>query len=113
MDNNKTNDIYPANTELIASSENSEGVSLEQEAQNMAKADKIHWLGVDGALLALFAGLVITMFCSLYFKIDVLSGYVFPIVLLVIVCVVTFAYLRTLGGFIKKMAREGREKKDE
>jgi predicted branched-subunit amino acid permease len=63
--------------------------------------DKIVWFGLDGALVLLFIILVVTMFCSLYFKINVLNGYVFPILLLIAVIVITVKYAMTLGGFIK------------
>jgi ABC-type protease/lipase transport system fused ATPase/permease subunit len=86
-------------------------MTLDQEAAEMAKNDRIELLGPDGGLVALFAALVIIMFCSLKFKIDVLSGYVFPIMLLIIVCVVTIAYLKTLGKFIRGQNAIARENK--
>ncbi len=77
--------------------------------------DSIKWKGKDGALLLLFFFLVVTMFVTLYFRIDFLMGYVFPFLLLIIVCCVTVNYAMTIGGFIRmqnQKIKEGKEVKE-
>jgi hypothetical protein len=73
--------------------------------------DRIHWLGADGGLVLLFIVLVITEFCSLYYKIDILSGYVFPGLLFVAVCIITIRYLITLRGFMRSQNQAIRSRK--
>lgn len=77
------------------------------------KKDKIEWLGMDGLLVCGYFILVIIIFCSFKFRIDFLTAWVFPIVLLGIVLTVTVNYAKTLGGFIKmqnKKIKEGKKK---
>ena len=74
------------------------------EEKNLKKAEddnKIQWFGLDGLLVLAFFAIAITMFCALKYRIDVLVGWVFPLILLGIVITVTVFYIRTLGGFIK------------
>lgn len=77
------------------------------------KKDKIEWLGMDGLLVLGYFTLVIIIFCSFKFRIDFLTAWVFPLVLLAIVLTVTFNYAMTLRGFIKiqnQKIREGKKK---
>ena len=69
--------------------------------QSEEEEDRIRWLGADGGLVLLFILLVIIEFCALYYKIDILSGYVFPGLLLVAVCIITVRYLITLSSFMR------------
>ena len=76
------------------------------------KKDKIEWLGMDGLLVLSYFVLVVIIFCSFKFKIDFLTAWVFPLVLLAIVLTVTINYAKTLGGFIRmqnQKIREGRK----
>ncbi|MCI5686916.1 MAG: hypothetical protein MR303_00230 [Emergencia sp.] len=75
--------------------------------------DKIEWLGMDGVLVIGFFLLVAVIFCSFKFRIDFLTAWVFPIVLLIIVCSVTLNYAKTLRGFIKmqnEQLKKGKKK---
>lgn len=77
------------------------------------KKDKIEWLGMDGLLVLGYFALVVVIFCSFKFRIDFLTAWVFPLVLLAIVLTVTFNYAITLRGFIKiqnQKIREGKKK---
>lgn len=77
------------------------------------KKDRIEWLGMDGLLVCGYFVLVVIIFCSFKFRIDFLTAWVFPLVLLAIVLTVTINYARTLGSFIKmqnQKIREGKRK---
>lgn len=77
------------------------------------KKDKIEWLGMDGLLVLGYFALVVVIFCSFKFRIDFLTAWVFPLVLLAIVLTVTFNYAITLRVFIKiqnQKIREGKKK---
>ena len=75
------------------------------------KKDKIEWLGMDGLLVFGYFLLVVIIFCSFKFRIDFLTAWVFPLVLLAIVLTVTINYARTLGSFIKMQNQNTREGK--
>lgn len=74
--------------------------------------DKIEWLGMDGLLVFGYFCLVAIMFCSIKYRIDILTGWVFPITLLLIVLFVTFNYAKTLGGFIKMQNQKAKDAKN-
>ena len=63
--------------------------------------NSIRMFGIDGLLILLIVGLCIIGVLALYFRSDILMGYVFPVILLIIVLTVTINYAMTLGGFIK------------
>ena len=64
-------------------------------------SDRIEWLGMDGILVIGYFLLVVIIFCSFKYRIDFLTAWVFPLILLAIVLKVTFSYGKTLRGFIK------------
>ncbi len=68
--------------------------------------NSIRWFGIDGLLLAMITIEIIIGFIGLKYKIDFLSGYLFPIILLIIVLAVTINYAMTLGGFIKMQNKQ-------
>ena len=63
--------------------------------------DKIEWFGMDGLLVLGYFILVVIMYSSIKYHIDVLTAWVFPLTLLLIVFTVTVNYAKTLRGFIK------------
>jgi hypothetical protein len=107
MEDNKK--IIPDADAAVTATEGRDGVENNSADAASKSGDRIEWLGIDGLLVGIFAALVIVMFCSLYYKIDILNGYVFPFMLLAFVCAVTIAYLVTLGGFIRKQKQIIRE----
>lgn len=76
-----------------------------------SKKDKIEWIGMDGFLVLSYFALVVTIFCSFKFRIDFLTAWVFPVVLLIIVLTVTINYAKTIGSFIKMQKKQRGEKK--
>lgn len=73
--------------------------------------NSIRWLGIDGLLILLIISEAVVGIVALKYKIDVLSGYVFPLALLCIVLAVTVNYAMTLGGFIKMQNEQIRKNK--
>ena len=76
-------------------------------------SNRIEWLGMDGLLVVGYFLLVVIIFCSFKYQIDFLTGWVFPMVLLSIVLIVTINYAKTLGGFIKMQNQKIKEGKNE
>ena len=77
------------------------------------KKDKIEWLGMDGVLIIGFFILIVVIFCSFKFRIDFLTAWIFPMVLLGIVLSVTLNYAKTLRAFIKmqnEQMKKGKKK---
>ena len=76
--------------------------------------DRIEWLGMDGFMVVFYFAIALVIFLSFKFRIDFLTAWVFPTILLVIVLIVTINYARTLGGFIRMQNKKIKEgKKDE
>lgn len=78
--------------------------------------NSIRWFGIDGLLLIMIVAEIIIGIIGLKYRIDFLSGYLFPITLLAIVLVVTINYAMTLGGFIRmqndQIAEHAEQKKE-
>ena len=78
--------------------------------------NSIRWFGIDGLLIAMIIIEIVIGLVGLKYRIDFLSGYLFPVVLLIIVLAVTVNYAMTLGGFIKmqnkQIAKKAQKKKD-
>ncbi len=75
--------------------------------------DKIEWLGMDGILVIGFFLMIGIIFCSFKFRIDFLTAWVFPMILLGIVLSVTINYAKTLRTFIKmqnEQMKKGKKK---
>ena len=73
---------------------------------NSNAVDKIAWLGIDGLLVLSYFVIVGIGLCSLVFRIDVLTAYIFPFILLCIVLFVFINYMRTLGSFLKAQRKQ-------
>ena len=71
--------------------------------------NSICWFGIDGLLILLIISECIIGIIALKYRVDILSGYVFPLTLLAIVLVVTVNYAMTLGGFIKMQNQQIKE----
>lgn len=74
--------------------------------------NSIRWLGIDGMLILLIVAEIIIGIIGLYYRVDFLMGYMFPLILLVIVFVVTINYAMTLGGFIKMQKDQSAKRAD-
>lgn len=66
------------------------------------KTDKIEWKGTDGFLVSLFFMVSIIIWIAIIKKIDIIIGYIIPILLTVVVTVIFIEYLKEIYKFSKK-----------
>lgn len=80
----------------------------EYEKKPVQFMDKIEWIGIDGALILSYFAVCAVIFSSIYFKIDALTMYVFPLILLGIVWTVFFNYVKTMVVFFRAQGKKQR-----
>lgn len=88
---------------------------MTEKKNNVNKPDdnSIRWIGLDGLLVLLIVVECIIGIIGLMFRVNFLSGYLFPGVLLIIVLTVTINYATTLGGFIRMQNEQAARAKAE
>lgn len=91
--------------------ENNKMDEIQKSGEGAPAEDRIEWAGKDGLLVLGYFVLVVIMYCSIRYHIDVLTAWVFPLTLLAIVFFVTVNYARTLRGFIKMQNQKIKDNK--